>query len=261
MPRAQATGGEIRQVLLETISAYSEAQRSIQTRSLLWDVSKKIKEQGKNVPDQALLTVFHDLMRTGFLAWGQDLSNIEPPFMHVTAKGRKSLEHLSRDPANPDGYLAALAPHLGKNTIAWSYAKEALDTFNNDCYKASAVMIGAASEALILDLRDVLVTKMADLNQQAPRGLTGWQVKTVRDNIKTALEAKRRDMDRGLRERFEGFWSALTDSARRIRNDAGHPKSVDPVTPEVVHATLLLFHEIAHLVADLKAWIKNNYSC
>jgi hypothetical protein len=36
---------------------------------------------------------------------------------------------------------------------------------------------------------------------------------------------------------------------------AGHPKSIDPVTLDVVHGALLIFPELASLVADLRAWV------
>src|SRR5262245_38283078 len=56
--------------------------------------------------ERALLTAFHDLFRNGQLSWGHNLANPGPPFLHLTEQGRRSLQHLSRDPMNPDGYLA-----------------------------------------------------------------------------------------------------------------------------------------------------------
>ncbi len=43
--------------------------------------------------------------------------------------------------------------------------------------------------------------------------------------------------------------SGLAEQIRKVRNDAGHPEGIDPVTPEVVHAALLIFPELAKLVA------------
>ncbi len=37
-----------------------------------------------------------------------------------------------------------------------------------------------------------------------------------------------------------------------MRNDASHFQSIDPVTPESVHAALLIFPDLAKLVADLE---------
>jgi hypothetical protein len=39
------------------------------------------------------------------------------------------------------------------------------------------------------------------------------------------------------------------------RNNASHSESIDPVTPEAVHAALLIFPELAKLVPDLETWV------
>jgi hypothetical protein len=44
-----------------------------------------------------------------------------------------------------------------------------------------------------------------------------------------------------------------------VRNDTGHPESIDPVTPESVHAALLIFPELAKLVANLETWVNKFY--
>ena len=98
---------------------------------------------------QALLTVWGDLFRLGVLAWGYDLSNASPPFMHLTEVGRRTLSRLSRDPYNPEGYLAAIRPLLASGSVALSYLEEGANTFQAGCLKATAVMVGAAAESLV----------------------------------------------------------------------------------------------------------------
>jgi hypothetical protein len=36
---------------------------------------------------QAILTCWHDLFRDGFLSWGFDLDNPDPPFFHLPDRG------------------------------------------------------------------------------------------------------------------------------------------------------------------------------
>jgi len=260
MKKRKLDGGEVRRVLLEVIEESDRGGGSLQSQTVLQQTARRIRNGGGVVEERVLLTIFHDLMRSGHLAWGSNLSNIAPPFMHVTRKGRRALESLSRDPVNPDGYLAALGSLVEPGSIARSYIEEGLRTYNNDCYKATAVMVGAASEALLLELRDALVAKMEALGHTVPKALKDWRVKTVRDAITKVLDQQAKSMDRDLRDQVTGFWLALTEAARRVRNDAGHPKSVAPVSPEEVHATLLLFHQTARLVHDLRAWISSGYS-
>ena len=67
-------------------------------------------------------------------------------------------------------------------------------------------------------------------------------------------------MPQDLRERFSSFWSAFTGQLRISRNEAGHPKSVDPVTRDVVHSSLLIFPELARLARDLDIWVQSSYT-
>jgi hypothetical protein len=62
-------------------------------------------------------------------------------------------------------------------------------------------------------------------------------------------------MKRELRESFEAYWSAFAQEIRAVRNDAGHPTSVDPVTSDTVHASLLVFPELARLASGLSRWV------
>jgi hypothetical protein len=47
----------------------------------------------------------------------------------------------------------------------------------------------------------------------------------------------------------------LTHEIRTTRNEAGHPTSIDPVTPESVHASLLLFPVLASLAGEFLKWV------
>lgn len=249
-------GFTIRRVLLEVCVEYErQGPGYFQSNPVLREVANRLQIRAL-ADSQALLTSFGDLFRQGVLAWGYDLANTEPPFMHVTEVGRRSLANLSRDPYNPDGYLATVRPRLTNYPIALAYVEEALRTFQADCLKATAVMIGGAAEALVIATREVLVTRLAELNAQIPPRLNDWKVKTVRDAISNLLDGKKAQMERRLYERFSAFWVAVSDQMRLARNDAGHPVSIEPVTHETVHAALLLFPEFAALVSDLDTWIK-----
>jgi len=67
-------------------------------------------------------------------------------------------------------------------------------------------------------------------------------------------------MPNPLFARFEANWPAFTHQIRAARNDAGHPVSVDPVTADQVHASLLIFPEFATLASELRSWIVNAFS-
>ena len=213
---------------------------------------------GSTEGHQAILNVWYDLFRTGLLVpgyiIGTDSYNL--PLCHLSERGRKTLERLSRDPANPNGYLRYLKTQAPINPIAESYLVEALQTYNNACFKATAVMVGGAAESISLELRDTLVARLTFLGKTLPRQLNDWKIKTVLDAIEQVLTPHKKSMPVSLGERFSMFWPAFTGQIRLVRNDVGHPNSIDPVTPETVHAALLAFPDVAKIGVELIGWIQ-----
>jgi hypothetical protein len=253
-------GNEIRKVMLEVVQELSTRGSSLQSGTAIREAANRLGIRRNLEDEQALLTFWHDLFRMGYLAWGYNIPNPELPFCHLTELGRQALSHLSRDPANPDGYLTYLSDTASLNPITESYIREALTTFNANCYKATAVMAGAAAESMVVELRDALVAKMDNLGQAKPKDLEDWRIKRVLDAVETLLKTKKQLMPRNLYESFEHYWSAFTHQIRTVRNEAGHPASIEPITQEAVHASLLLFPELAHLISELLEWINNNYA-
>lgn len=109
----------------------------------------------------------------------------------------------------------------------------------------------------MLDLRDAIKGRLVTHGRPAPSTLTDWRVLTVLRAIQTELDSHKPAMPRELREAYEASWSSFTGQIRIARNDAGHPSSVDPVTPETVHAALLIFPELAGLASKLKTWVES----
>jgi hypothetical protein len=255
--------GKLRDELLRVIqelsagSLSSGSHQNLQTGTVLGKFDLQFEGREKQ---QLLLTLWHDLFRTGYLAWGFNINNPNPPFFHLTERGMKSLENFSRDPVNPAGYLAYLAKHSQLNPVAESYLKEALNSYNNDCIKSSVVMVGAAVESIALDLRDAMVTKIKSLGRNPPKDLESWRIKTVLDCLQKEIIAKQKDMPLVLRETFETQWASFVHQIRIARNEAGHPKSIEPVTSEDAHVALLIFPKLAKLNGDLLSWISTSFS-
>ena len=163
------------------------------------------------------------------LAWGWNIANATPPHFHVTEQGRQALRHLSQDPANPDGYLAHLEDNAKLSPIAHSYVEEALRAYNAICFRAAAVMIGAAAESMVLELRDTVVIGIEKAGRRPPRELTHYLVKRVIDAVRKELEMQE-SMPPNLREQFEAYWPAMTQQIRAVRNEAGHPAAKNGFT-------------------------------
>ena len=92
---------DIRELILSEVKAQtptSQMQQTLQRGSVLNAVRKKLP---LGVNDQAILTEWSDLFRTGLLAWGLNLMNVDPPHFHVTERGHQVITYMARDPANP----------------------------------------------------------------------------------------------------------------------------------------------------------------
>lgn len=254
-------GNEIRKMLLVVIDEYSKRPaNNFQYRIIIAETAQRLNIRQNLEAEQALLTYWHDLIRTGHIAWGYNIDNADPPFCHLTEQGRKMLAHLSRDPMNSDGYLSYLSAKASLEDIPLAYITEALRTYSSACYKATAVLVGGAAESIALHLRDNLVTRMKGLGFAVPAKLNDWKIKSVLDALENSLTVKISNMPKPLAEAFGSYWPAFTGQIRAVRNEVGHPSSIAPVTPEAVHASLLIFPELAKLASDLEDWINTSYS-
>lgn len=253
---AQTVGQpKIRETLLSVIDEQvpkSPMDASLQFGSVFAEVEKRLGLKGNRELEQALLTQWHELFRTGYLAWGLDLNNPDAPFFHLTRQGRETLSRLSRDPGNPSGYLMHLHSEATLNPIADSYVLEAVQCFVGGQYKAAAVMVGASSEAVLLGLRDVLVERLKDLGEGVPRKISEWRISRVIQGL-TSFYINA-GIGGSLEEACRSYLPAFSQQIRAARNEAGHPRSVEAVTPETVYASLLIFPELCKLASQLEDW-------
>jgi hypothetical protein len=208
---------------------------------------------------QAILCCWHDLVRTGYIAWGRSLQMFDHPSCHVTTRGRETLKRLNRDPMNHEGYMNHLGREAKLGDIARSYIDEALRTYQAGCFKATAVLVGGAAESIVLEIRDELIAQMNQRTRQIPAKLKAWQAKTVFDALTAEVRKIQPGMTGKAQEAFDYYWPALFQNMRAARNDAGHPTAIDPVTPEAVHASLLLFPELARIGSEVHDFVRTHY--
>src|SRR5437588_13078483 len=119
----------IREVLLWEVKAQEPKDYSgptLQQSSILDAAARRLGANHNPDLEQAILTQWDDLFRTGLLSWGLNLANPNPPFFHLTERGRQALQNLTRDPSNPAGYLRHLASIATVEPVALSYLTEGL---------------------------------------------------------------------------------------------------------------------------------------
>jgi hypothetical protein len=254
-------GHDVRTVLLEVIQEKNpaNANQTLQSGSILQEAVTRLKIHRNKENERVLLTEWNDLFRTGYMGWGSDVSNANSPFCHVTSRGTQALENLNRDPSNPSGYMQHLNSKAKINDVSLSYLKEGLDCYVAGSFKAAAVMIGAASESAVLELRDITAAKIQAKGDILPKGIDDWRMRTILNSLKIFFDGKKKYLGKSLREEYEAYWAAYTQQIRTVRNEAGHPLSIEPITSDIVHASFLIFPELASLAQKLRSWVKDDY--
>lgn len=253
----QSVNYNIRELILSEVQAQTptnQMQQNLQRGTVLNALRKKLPME---IDDRAILTQWSELFRTGLPAWGLDLMNVDPPHFHVTERGQQAIAHIARDPANPAAYLRHLYSFVTLSEVADSYLRESLDCYVDGRFRASAVMVGCAAESVILTLRDTTVMKLRVLHKPVPKLIEDWRIKVISDRLYEFFQSHAKSFSRELKEPFEAYWSAFAQQIRAVRNEVGHPSSINAVTPDTVHASLLVFPELARLAKGLADWVLN----
>ena len=243
----------VREVLLQIIE--EQLPRDTMSATLQQGrVLEEAKSRLSGAGDEAILTQWSELFRTGLLAWGLNLNNPGPPFFHVTDPGRRAISTTARDPSNPAGYIRYLDSLVTLSPTTASYLREGLDCYVAGYSKAAAVMVGAAAESTILQLRDDIVAHIITQCEVPSSKLKDWRIKTIIQGLDLYISARFPNMDAKLKEEYEVTWSGFSHFIRMVRNEAGHPTSVEPISDENVHAALLMFPGLASLAQKLSGW-------
>jgi hypothetical protein len=213
-------------------------------------------------------SLIHELIWTfiiqGILVPGQDDNNQNWPFLRLTDYGRRCIEEESVLPHDPDGYLMdfqAAAPEA--DPIVVEYLTEALQCFLRDLQRASAVMLGAASEMAVLELIESYANAISDEQTKA-------QVKTQISKA-TSIFRKFELFERGfvgvktrlpkaLADNADSLLRGVFDLIRNSRNEAGHPASGIQVSRDTNYSHLRLFIPYCRRVYQLINWLQTNPS-
>jgi hypothetical protein len=98
------------------------------------------------------LEILFQFINQGILVQALDANNAGWPWLSLTEWGKQYVQGGEPDAYDPDGYLAALARDAPLDEIERRYLSQASAAFRADLPDAAAVMLGAASEHLLLQL-------------------------------------------------------------------------------------------------------------
>jgi len=188
------------------------------------------------------------------IVFGMDDANSAWPFYRVTEFGANAVNGATPQPYDPDGFMKHFdATCAGIEPAVRSYVTEAVLAFNSGCTRSAAVMLGCASEKMLLLLCDAFEAAISDPKKKVKFAKdinAKWAIShkytTLRDRLNLMVAAKKLPQDHTetvASELPSGF-----ELLRRCRNSAGHPDVPGNVDADTVFLNLRAFTEYARRV-------------
>jgi hypothetical protein len=203
-----------------------------------------------------LRAAISELEHAGLLAWGRDAeTQFDLRSFQLTAFGFKCLLAGSVNVHDAAGYVAALRTRVpAVDAVVVGYVEESLECWRRRCFRASAVMLGCASEKAML----LLIESFYGALQNAKRkekfekeALRPLQIQRRTDYFRQQLLMERGTLPAELADALETKLDGIFQLIRGARNASGHPDMHD-VTPEDAHGGLLLFPSYCERAFALK---------
>lgn len=183
------------------------------------------------------------------------------PFFQITDWGKRCLEIGEFLPYDTGEFIARLKSKVPSvDQVVLLYLTEALQCFRAGTYLGSAVMVGVASEKILIVLRDAIQSAL-DTQQKKTKfsaDTTGKSVKRLFEEIQKRLDPVLEQICSALnKEDINAELGGVFDLIRKTRNDAGHPTGRS-IEREEAFALLQLFPAYCKSSYDVIGWLKTN---
>lgn len=172
-----------------------------------------------------------DLVLKGVIVPGVGLSNPNFPFYQVTSYGKKVIEEDWFTIHDSGQFISSLVERYGDpGKVAKIFLDECLNAFNKGLYRASVMMLGVATEEIMVMVMTVFLdrvlkgaekTKFEKLLHSKKLGIAA-KTDEFSKRLLPKLELLRGDLRDGLETDLNGMAAII----RRARNDVGHPKEI-----------------------------------
>lgn len=211
---------------------------------------------------ESIRQLFWLFLVQGILVFGKNDINPNWPWYRVTDYGANVIKNQSASPYDPDGFLgefAAINPKADRVVIG--YLEEAVCTFNVGCFKASAVMLGCASERLILNLHETFENAIKDNHKQNQfKKSYNRTIHSKFTGLHNGLESMigNRQLPKELHEATRSDLVSCFELIRRHRNSAGHPEFPSDIRRETIFLNLTIFPEYTKQVNRIIEYFELN---
>jgi len=195
--------------------------------------------------------VVHELMRCGILGPRLRQEDQQDVPLQVTEFGRKVLAGDKDAVWDPMGFLADIRRKVpGLMKLERSYLEESVRAFHLCLYRASLVMLGGASEALMGRVIRETAGRLPDAekiqrtlaNGTIFRGFRAWR---------QSLDQNRPKLEGRAREELLQAVDHVFEIIRLCRNEAAHPKAIEVDRLEA-QTLLVAFRRYARALLELR---------
>jgi hypothetical protein len=255
-----ASGEDLRGLVTQYLAELAGDERGGQFNDLYQIFYRTFGRAPTKREELLMLELVHENALAGVVVFGNGVQGTQAgyPWIWVTQFGRHVLKEGRFLPYDPDGFLARIKKDLPElDAICLRYLREAVDGFARSLLLSSSVMLGVASEGLMLQLveafgrwREVDTAKFLD----AIRGRTMFDVyKEFRKRLDPKLDLLPSELRKDIFTYIDGLFGLI----RVIRNDAGHPTDTD-IPKNVLHANIQAFPEYARRLLALRKFFVEN---
>lgn len=213
--------------------------------------------------EKLFLEIINQLYNQGIIIWGRDLDSQTYfyPYFSITSYGKKILESDDLIPNDPTGYFTHFRKKVpNADTIVLSYLEESILTFLNNNFFASAVMLGAASEAAFdILLESFLSCRQSNDHSKNDKIRNTLSIKKRFDFLKDEIEKDKKNLPENISKSLDTNFDGIFNIIRLQRNDIGHPtgKPVE-INRDLMFAHLQLFVPYCKTIYELMDFYKNN---
>lgn len=153
------------------------------------------------------------------------------PWLRVTEYGKKVAEAEGPVPYDPAGYLDHIKTKaVGISELALEYIQEAIKCFRGGAYRATAVMLGVASEEAFLQLISAFEKKYGVAI--IPDKFKPFQ--QLREDFKKKFEPHKNELSSDIKNNIEQTLNGIYDLIKNGRDDSGHPTGIDITREEIL---------------------------
>lgn len=153
------------------------------------------------------------------------------PWLRTTEYGKKVVEEEGPVPYDPSGYLGHIKTKAsGISFLALEYLQEAIKCFRGGAYKATAVMLGVASEEAFLQL--IFSFEIKYNVKIIPETYKPFQ--QLREDFKNKFEPKKNELPADVKNNIEQTLNGIYDLIKKGRDDSGHPTGIDISRDEIL---------------------------